>query len=456
MLFAVVFAGYTVGSQIGFSWFRTDAGPTFFPPAGLTLAALVLTPRRRWPAVLLAAFAAELSSDLANDLDPVASVGYAIANSAEPLVGALTIGRLGGFAFTRQGLTAFLTGGVLLGPAVGAAIGATASLLAADDLSWRAIAGRWWLGDALGVLVVGASLLSLGTPPPPRWPGWRRALEALVLCGGSIGGVVLVFETQQWDLAYVPILLLVAVAFRLGVRHVALTGSAMAFVIAAQATLASHAVWDELSVERTLGLVHLQLLIGIVMITALALAVEVEARDEASRDRATAESEALREQAARRRTERLARLATALTAATQLSEVAVVIGAEAATAVGPEMASLVLIGDREAAVVAPDPVDAAGAAIVAARDDRVVYVDGTAGTAETPVVHAALPVSMPRGEGLAALVFSWPDGSVLGVAERRDLEIVRELIGQAVERARLVALERSRSRRREALQVLST
>ena len=92
LLFIAVAAGYAAGSQLSFSWFGADGtSASFFPAAGVTLAALVLVERRLWPVVLGAAAVTEVLLDLAHGIGLAPSLGYAVANTVQPLVGALLL-----------------------------------------------------------------------------------------------------------------------------------------------------------------------------------------------------------------------------------------------------------------------------------------------------------------------------------------------------------------------------
>ena len=62
-----------------------------WPATGLALACLVLRGRGLWPAILLGAFAA----NLLNDTPAIASLGIAIGNTVEALLGATLLGRVG-------------------------------------------------------------------------------------------------------------------------------------------------------------------------------------------------------------------------------------------------------------------------------------------------------------------------------------------------------------------------
>ena len=54
-LFLAVFVGYVAGAQLSVTAFgASELGPAFFPPAGVTVAAMLLTNRARWPVIVAA------------------------------------------------------------------------------------------------------------------------------------------------------------------------------------------------------------------------------------------------------------------------------------------------------------------------------------------------------------------------------------------------------------------
>lgn len=96
-LFAVVLLAYAAGSLLSWLAFGSTVGPAFFPPAGVTVAALLLTRRARWPLIVAAVALAEIPLDLYFGETLGLAAGYAVANAAEPLVGAaLTLAWCGG------------------------------------------------------------------------------------------------------------------------------------------------------------------------------------------------------------------------------------------------------------------------------------------------------------------------------------------------------------------------
>src|SRR5436309_107780 len=125
-LAGAVGALYALGALSTF-WYFDDpaAGAAFFPAAGLTVAALLLTPRRAWPWILSAVALAEISVDLSHGQSVTMAFGFAAANVAEPLAGALllrtAVRKLE--PRTRGYLVEYVMCAVVIAPIVGAAIG---------------------------------------------------------------------------------------------------------------------------------------------------------------------------------------------------------------------------------------------------------------------------------------------------------------------------------------------
>ena len=96
------------------------------PPAGVTVAALILSRRHQWPAVLAAIVLAETIVDLSAGVVPGATAGYALANSVEPpLEGLSGAGLVQGVSPTgrRRDLFYFVVGACVAGPALGGFLG---------------------------------------------------------------------------------------------------------------------------------------------------------------------------------------------------------------------------------------------------------------------------------------------------------------------------------------------
>ena len=119
--------GYIVGAEISAQVFGVIAASAFFPPAGLTVAAMLLTRRSVWPAIVAAIVLGEVLVDLEGGSALPMAAGYALADVIEPLVGA-SIVRLWCHQapdLRRTGdFWVYLGGACLAGPLVGGAVGA--------------------------------------------------------------------------------------------------------------------------------------------------------------------------------------------------------------------------------------------------------------------------------------------------------------------------------------------
>ena len=87
-LFAGVALAYLTGAVLSWQSFGAGVGPAFFPPAGVTLAAMLLTPRSRWAVIISAIVVVEMAVDLHYGAGVRAASGFALAHSLEPVIGA--------------------------------------------------------------------------------------------------------------------------------------------------------------------------------------------------------------------------------------------------------------------------------------------------------------------------------------------------------------------------------
>jgi len=198
-----------------------SAGAGLWPAAGVTLAALLMLPTRSWGWVVAAVTVAELGGDLAHGYGVAASLGWTVGNVVEPLVGAFLIRRSGnvnGALRPVRTLVLFVTFGVIVGPLVGATVGATTSALA-FGMELTDVWPKYFVGDALGVLVVAPAVLALRAPRTGQSKGEAAALSVI-----SLATCAAVFSdwTGAW-LATMPYLLMPCLtwaALRFGVRGV--------------------------------------------------------------------------------------------------------------------------------------------------------------------------------------------------------------------------------------------
>eukprot|EP01041_Mallomonas_annulata_P016967 gene16968-35192_t len=110
---------YALGSEIAAAWFEADGtNASFFPAAGVTMAAVIALEVRWWPSVMVGAGVAEVLVDLSHDLPFDSSLAYAGANLKARTRKAKAVDQAGrGAAFAQYGLA---VGQVAFGAAPGA------------------------------------------------------------------------------------------------------------------------------------------------------------------------------------------------------------------------------------------------------------------------------------------------------------------------------------------------
>jgi serine phosphatase RsbU (regulator of sigma subunit)/integral membrane sensor domain MASE1 len=315
-LLVLVALGYAAGSLVAFLLFEASAvGPALFASAGVSLAALVLSPVRLWPWILLTVALTEAVLDVVQGIPLPQVAGFVLANTAEPLTGALLLRRFAPRIDVgrRRDLGALLACGALAGPFVGALVAATTVTLSAGRPWWETFL-PWWAGDGLGALTVGGAVLAWSAGRPARGRVLRLAVVLLLASGVTVAA----FWPVTVPTAYLTIPVLMWIAVRYGTEAVPAAG--VAFALAANAmTVAGQGPWAGLAGEARLEIAVLQLFVAVSVLSAWLLAVEIAEREQAT-------DVSRREQIARRRVEALqevtAGLATAATS-TAIADVVV-------------------------------------------------------------------------------------------------------------------------------------
>ena len=278
-LVMLVASAYAAGSLTAFALFEaSSAGAVFFPGAGVSLAALLLTRARLWPLVLVTVALTEILIDMAHGQALPAALGFAAANTVEPLVSALLLRRLLGRVdlSRRRDLGYFVGAAVVVGPMVGGLIGAT-TIAVGLGRSWVDAFFPFWAGDALGVLTVAGTILTWsqeGRVDYLRRLVWPAALTAI--------GTVAAFWPSAVPLAYLPMPLLLWLAFRRGVAVVAAAGLTMTVTANIMSAL-GHGPWAALTGSPNAAVATLQLFLGVTILAAWLLAVEITERERAAR-----------------------------------------------------------------------------------------------------------------------------------------------------------------------------
>jgi signal transduction histidine kinase len=283
---AVLVGGlYALGAELPFWFLRSPAaGAPFFPSAGVTLAALVLTRRRDWPLLLAVVAVAEVAVDLQHHQTVPMALGFAAANVVEPLIGAVLLRRYFRREMTPLGaLACFLLCAVVFGPMVGGAIGASVSALHGTEDPGALVALKWWIGDGLGVLVVATPVLAWAERRRQRVDPPTSVTETLVVT--ALVGAVTFATIMAWDepLVYIVIPVLMWAALRGGVTLVATAGLAMAFIINWAVVTGRAGSMFLSTADPETALLVVQLFIAVALLSALTLAAQVAERMHAQR-----------------------------------------------------------------------------------------------------------------------------------------------------------------------------
>ena len=279
---AALTAVYFVAGRIGLAlaFFNASATPVW-PSTGIALAALLLLGNRAAPAIFVGAFFVNLTTTGG----VASSIGIAVGNTLEAIVGAWLVRRFAGgrraFDRARWAFRFALLAG-LGATAVSATIGVSTLLLArlARPSEWFSIWLTWWLGDAMGALIVTPVVLLWSARPlrlGKERRGWEgAALYALVLVvGGVVFGGLIASPTKNYPLEFLCLPLLVWAAFRLGRRDAA-TAALLLSAVAIAGTLAGRGPFDRDS--RNESLLLLQAFMGVVALTTTSLAAVVAER----------------------------------------------------------------------------------------------------------------------------------------------------------------------------------
>jgi PAS domain S-box-containing protein len=276
-LAAAYFAAAKVGLHIGF----VEQVTAVWPPTGIALAAVLIFGRRAWPGVALGAF---LANATANEPRAVAGC-IAAGNTLEALAGAWLVRWAVGFQTPLvrvRDVLALIGLGALLSPVIAATVG-VASLCLGGVQPWAAYGslwGVWWLGDAVGGLVVAPLLLTwTGLRPAPLSP--HRAAEAAALFAGLTGTCLVVFAgwlpglDPRSPLQFTIFPFIIWAAVRFGPPATTLV-TALASAVAVWGTLNGLGPFARGNDRESLIL--LQAFMGVVAVTALVLAAATAER----------------------------------------------------------------------------------------------------------------------------------------------------------------------------------
>jgi diguanylate cyclase (GGDEF)-like protein len=276
---AALTAVYFLAGKFGLRLASVHASASaVWPCTGIALAAFLILGYRVWPAILAGAFLVNVTT--AGSL--TTSVGIATGNTLEAVAGCYLVKRFasGQRVFERAHdifRFAFLAG--MVSTTVSATAGVTTLALAgfADWARYGAIWTTWWLGDAVGAVVVTPLVFLWWENPRLNWAP-KQIIELGVLFLGLLSTCWVVFGSRfhsavkNYPIEYLCIPFLVWAAFRFG-RRKAVTAVCAVAVIATWGTFHGFGPFARESVNTSLLL--LQAFMGIMAVTSLVLAAEV-------------------------------------------------------------------------------------------------------------------------------------------------------------------------------------
>jgi PAS domain S-box-containing protein len=279
---AALALAYFLAAQLGFRVaFVAEQITTVWPPTGIALAALLLGGLRFWPAVWVGAFAANAGTDA-----PLwTAVIVATGNTLESVLAVWALRRLPRFDDGLRrvpDVLALLMIGAVLCTMVSATVGVSTLCLAGEQ-PWDRFAALWfdwWLGDAIGALIVAPAILTCVRHVWSR----RDWIHTVLFMSGALALTHFVFGQligpTPHPLEYIVFPIAIAAAVRAGLPVTALV------VLAVSGVTIFHTVRGAgpfASVQIHEGLVLLQVFMGVLSGTALLVAAAVLERKTSER-----------------------------------------------------------------------------------------------------------------------------------------------------------------------------
>jgi diguanylate cyclase (GGDEF)-like protein len=271
---------YLIAGKLGLKLASVHPSATaVWPATGISLVAFLMLGYRVWPGIFLGALLVNLTT--AGSL-PVC-VGIAAGNTLEGLVGCYLLNKFAGGerAFdTAKGVLAFVVLAAMVSTSVSATFGVT-SLSLGGFARWSdygSIWLTWWLGDAVGDLVVAPLLILWSAKPQLKW-NRARLLEVVLLLaylfvvGLATFGNLLPAKSKNYPLEFLCVPALTWAAFRFRPRRAQLATCLLAG-IAIYGTLHGSGPFAQAAQNESLLLA--QAFTGVMAITTLLLATVVE------------------------------------------------------------------------------------------------------------------------------------------------------------------------------------
>jgi PAS domain S-box-containing protein len=184
LLTIVIATAYLAAAELGLSLasVHTNVSPVW-PPTGIAIASLLILGRRFWVGVLIGAFVANAWTNVTL----LTALGIAVGNTLEGVIAVLLLEHQRDFKRSLDTVSSVLrfVVAVVLSAMVSASIGNISLWLsgAADWSNFSKLWVTWWLGDAMGAMVVTPFIIAWTIRPGLQvWLArWREGLVLLIL-----------------------------------------------------------------------------------------------------------------------------------------------------------------------------------------------------------------------------------------------------------------------------------
>jgi integral membrane sensor domain MASE1 len=446
---AAVFLAFTALAVMSRELFGSWSGPSFFyPAAGVTAGAMMISRRGLWPYIGAAVAAAEVLIDTAYGTPLWVAGGFAAANVVEPFIGATLVlawcGRRPDLAIRRE-FVVLIVGACVIAPAFGALIGGTVTAIR-DAMSWHAAVLTWWAGDAVGVLVMASPILL-----------WNNQ-----------SAIVGLLTVANFWIDFPPSILILPVlafaAFRLDMLGASIGGAVAAFLANVMSTR-GRGLFFYTDLSSRAQVVLTQIYVAVIVVVAMVIAQEASARAHAVREREAERRERIR-------LETLSRLGLQLSAALTPQDIGTALQEQVLNEAGAQALYLGL-ADTDGRTLDWITISAYPPPLVDRYGTAVPLRERTPGTDVirygTPIVlrsaaqyayaypqlaqwprraGAETVVGWPLnsgGETFGVLLLVWSDLQPLDDAQRAYISAVSTMVSQALVRAKVYTDERARA-----------
>ncbi len=279
---ALLCIAYFAAGKLGLSLaFQHSSATPVWPPSGIALATILARGYGFWPVIFLGAFLVNITTAGST----LACLGIAAGNTLEGVLGAHLVSR---YASGRQAFEkvadVFRFAGLaaVASTAMAATIG-MASLFVdglASGPSLGSVWVTWWLGDAVGMLVIAPPLLLWSTGARAGWTRARLAEAALLVLAVLLTSAVVFSGLFPWRARSYPLEFLCLLPLLWAAQRFQPRGASAAILllsgVAIQGTLDGYGPLARFAPHESLLL--LQAFLGAASLTALVLAASASER----------------------------------------------------------------------------------------------------------------------------------------------------------------------------------